>query len=66
MKYKFVGVEYWGSGDKNLSDFKKMFSRKIPPSEMEEAFKYIKAEYKKLYPSKVKEGKASKSEKADK
>ena len=53
-KYKFVGVEFWGSGERSLSDFKIMFSRKIPPAEMKEAFELVKAEYKNKFPIKVK------------
>lgn len=52
--YKFVGIKFWGSGEATLSDFKKAFRTKIPPKEMDEAFKYIKAEYKKQFPIKVK------------
>lgn len=45
--YRFVGVEYWGSGERKLADFRKQFARQIPPNEMKKAFDYIKSQYKK-------------------
>jgi len=52
--YKFVGIEFWGGGDKTISEFKKAFARQIAPKDLEDAFKYIKSEYKKKFPIKVK------------
>lgn len=47
-KYKFVGVKFWGSGERKLSEFKKQFARQIAPDEMKSAFDYVKNEYKRL------------------
>jgi hypothetical protein len=43
--YKFIGIEFWGA--KSLSEFKKFFAKKIAPSELEGAYKWVKEEYKK-------------------
>ena len=56
-KYKQVGIVYWGSGDKKLEDFKKMFVKVIPPKDMKKAFEDAKAEYKDKFPTKVKASK---------
>lgn len=46
----FIGVEYWG--DKNLSEFKKVFAKKIRPDEMKEQFEMVKKAYRKTHPTK--------------
>lgn len=49
MVYKFIGVQFWGSGERTLSEFKKAFAKKIRPDEMKEVFAEVKAEYKEKY-----------------
>ena len=56
-KYPQVGIEFWGGGDKTISEFKKALRTIIPPKEMDEYFKYVKSEYKKQFPTKVKASK---------
>ena len=63
MKYKFVGVEFWGG--KTLSEFKECFGKQIPPKEMKGAFEEIQKEYKAKYSEKkVKPDKIKKINKA--
>ena len=46
----FVGVEFWGDGEKTQAEFDKQFSRKIAPLERKQVFKEVHKEYKRLFP----------------
>ena len=48
-EYKFIGVEYWGSGERTLSEFKKAFAKKIRPDKMKDVFSMVKEAYKEQF-----------------
>lgn len=60
-KYKQVGIEFWGGGDKTISEFKEALRTVIPPKEMETAFEWAKLEYKIKFGESIKTTKELKS-----